>query len=149
MSLFLAVIWQMCVRENLLKCLHLSSAVLLPLNARRKIWRLMVCIVLQGICLKFRRSDCRYCMLDVLVEWFALLCHIQEVPGPETSSFDQGSSSWLSSFSAAGLLSFCGVGNISRVWSECGQHENEYTEWRVNKSTVYFYLCFFLYFMCN
>jgi hypothetical protein len=45
-------------------------------------------------------------MPDVLVQWIALLCHIQEVPGPETSLFDQGYSSWLSSFSAAGLLSF-------------------------------------------
>jgi len=60
---------------------------------------------------------------------FALLCHIQEVPGPETSSFDQGSCSWFSSFSVAGLLSFfCGVGSVSRVWSECGQHEIGYTE---------------------
>lgn len=37
---------------------------------------------------------------------------------------------------------FCGVGSISRVWSECGKHEIGHTQWRINKCTVYFYLCF-------
>jgi hypothetical protein len=47
-----------------------------------------------------------------------------------------------------GLLSFlCGAGNFGKIWSACGKHEIQYTEWRMNKykhTRVYNFTCAFL-----
>jgi hypothetical protein len=38
--------------------------------------------------------------------------------------------------SAAGLLNLlCGAGNFGKIWPACGQHEIQYTKWRMNKYT--------------
>jgi len=56
--------------------------------------------------------------------------------------------------SLSGLLNLlCGASNVGKVSSACGQHEVQYTEWRINERTcnctsVYKFTCVCVYTCC-